>query len=259
VLPARMGCLVNPTELQRRRLPSPFTHPRWPQVRAVLVALHVTAVLTVACPAPVKSSDAQNWKRATVRAELVAWTKRLRAVGLAVSEQELATLGQTVSTPWSQTRTTILAPALLWLKSIGATQGWYMFTAPDRAPQRFTFALTTALTAAVTPGRASDVEHPVFDFGRAVHDDALIDVDFLSEHRVRRAFFQAAWSERPVFRELCVWLAREASARRPDVTGAVCRLVEQPVIVPATADHPPPRPQKTIRTLRVDRDGKARP
>jgi hypothetical protein len=226
---------------------------RWPKVRAVLVALHVLAVLAVACPAPVKGNDAKNWRRPGVRAELATWTKRLHAVGVDVTEPALAAFGQQVSTSWSSVRNTAAAPAIAYLKGIGATQGWYMFTAPDRAPQRFTFAITTA-----SPQDGKDVEHPVFDFGRGVFDDALVDPAFLGEHRVRRAFFQTAWSDRPVFREVCSWLAREAVAKRPDVTGAVCRLVEQSVLAPASAAHPPPRPENVVRTLRVDAQGAPR-
>lgn len=249
---------MDPVRVLLARLAPLFASPRWPKVRAVLIALHVLAVLAVACPAPVKGSDAKNWRRPGVRAELAAWRKRLHSVGVDVTERELATFGQRTSTSWSGARNTAAAPAIAYLKAIGATQGWYMFTAPDRAPQRFTFSVTTGAVTPATGGGKDVVEHPVFDFGRGVFDDALVDPAFLGEHRVRRAFFQTAWSERPVFREVCSWLAREAAAKRPDVTGAVCRLVEQPVVAPADAAQPPPRPEKVVRTLRVDRDGKVK-
>jgi hypothetical protein len=242
------GGSMDPLRPLLRRLTPYVASPRWPKVRAVLVALHVLAVLAVACPAPVKGSDSKSWRRAGVRAELSAWSRRLHLVGIDVGERELAEFGQRVSASWSSARNTAVAPALAWLKAIGATQGWYMFTAPDRAPQRFTFAVTTGSGKNV-------VEHLVFDIGRSVDDDTLFDPRFLGEHRVRRAFFQSAWSDRPVFREMCSWLAREAAAQRPDVGGAVCRLVEQPVIAPADAGQPPLRPEKTVRTLRVDREG----
>jgi hypothetical protein len=245
---------MDPVRVLLDRLAPLLSLTRWPKVRAVLIALHVLAVLAVACPAPVKGSDAKSWRRPGVRAELAAWTKRLHTIGIDVTEPELAQFGQRVSTSWSDARNDAAAPAIAYLKAIGATQGWYMFTAPDRAPQRFTFAVTTSATSA----DGKPVEHPVFDFGRGVVDTTLVDPDFLSEHRVRRAFFQTAWSDRPVFREVCSWLAREAAAKRPDVTGAVCRLVEQPVVAPADADHPPPRREKVTRTLRVDAKGKPR-
>jgi hypothetical protein len=241
---------MDPVRALLARLSPLWTSPRWPAVRAVLISLHVLAVLAVACPAPVKGSDEKSWKRPGVRAELAAWSKRLRAVGMDASADELAVFGRRVATSWSSARNTLAAPAIAWLKGIGATQGWYMFTAPDRAPQRFTFAITT--------GADPPTEHPVFDFGRRVDDAALVDPAFLAEHRVRRAFFQAAWSERPVFREVCVWLTREAALLRPELTGAVCRLVEQPVLAPQDAARPPLRPTKVVRTLRVDRDGTVR-
>jgi hypothetical protein len=240
---------MDPVRALLARLAPLLSSPRWAMVRAVLIALHVLAVLAVACPAPVKGSDAKNWRRPGVRAELAAWKKRLYMVGIDVTEPELADFGQRVSTQWSSARNTAAAPAIAYLKGIGATQGWYMFTAPDRAPQRFTFAVTTAGVD------GNDVEHPVFDFGRGVFDDALVDAAFLGEHRVRRAFFQAVWSDRPVFREVCSWFARESAARRPDVTGAVCRLVERSVLAPADAARPAARPEKVTRTLRVDREG----
>jgi hypothetical protein len=248
---------MDPVRALLHRLAPLLSSPRWPKIRAVLVALHVLAVLAVACPAPVKGSDEKSWRRPGVRAELAAWKKRLHGIGVDVTEAELAELGRAVSTSWSSARNTAAAPAIAYLKAIGATQGWYMFTAPDRAPQRFTFAITIKGARANT-GADDVVEHPVFDFGRGVFDDTLVDPAFLGEHRVRRAFFQAAWSERPVFRELCSWLVREAAAKRPDITGGVCRLVEQPVLAPADATTPPRRPEKVTRTLRVDQDGKPR-
>lgn len=226
-------------------------------MRALLVLLHVIAVVVVACPAPVKGGDTKSWRRPGVRAELRSWSTRLGSLGVAVSEADLARFGQQVSTSWSGARNVVVAPFQKWLRAVGATQGWYMFTAPDRAPQRFTFTLHTA---------AGDVD--VFDFGRAaapaVVDDGpeagrYYDGAFLAEHRVRRAFFQAAWSDRPVFREVCSWLVREAKLRRADVTGATCRLVQQDVITPAEAGSGPAPRERVVRTLRVDDAGGVQP
>ncbi len=246
------------------RLGALFAHPRWPAVRALLILLHVTAVLAVACPAPLKGSTEKNWRRPGVRAELRAWSTRLRAVGVDADEADLARFGQRVSTSWSAARNVAVAPFSAWLRAVGATQGWYMFTAPDRAPQRFSFTLHTA-----SPAAGADVA--VFDFGRdnagaaaGVVDDggvdgAWYDPAFLAQHRVRRAFFQTAWSDRPVFREVCSWLVREAKARRPDVVGATCRLVEQGVLSPAMAlDRAAPPAARVVRTLRVDATGEVR-
>ncbi len=217
----------------------------------MLIALHVTAVVVVACPAPVKGSDPKVWRRPGVRAEVAAWTKRLRALGFSFSESELSALGQKIAQTWSQHRDTLVAPARAYVRALGTTQGWYMFTAPDRLPQRFSFDVVVA-------GEAEGVTHKVFELGRAVFDESLVDSDFLDEHRVRRAFFQAAWSDRPVFREICAWLTQHAAAQRPDVQGGVCRLLEEPVVHPDDASAPAPRSTRVVRTLRLDRTGRER-
>jgi hypothetical protein len=142
-----------------------------------------------------------------------------------------------------------LAPFVAYVEAIDARQGWYMFTAPDRRPQRF------VLRAATRTG-----ELPLFELGKPSEPQAF-DQAFLDQHRVRRALFQAAWSDRPVFDEVCSWFAREASPRVSGLTHVTCQLVEEPVLSPADAGAPlrsPSRAPRVVRTVRFDSKGTRR-
>jgi hypothetical protein len=238
---------VDPLRPLLARLSSLWGHPRWPAVRALLVLLHVTAVVVVACPAPARVPDARTWRRPGVRAEVASWTKRLRAVGVDVTEAEVAAFGRETSIAWATERKRWIAPFQFYLNTINAGQGWYMFTAPDRSPQRFALSFTDATG-----------DHRVFDLGRSVDRPDLVDPAWLDEHRVRRAFFQAAWSDRPVFREVCSWFSRELSTHQEGIESVTCSLIEQPVIAPAEAGRAP-HPEKTARSLRVGPQGQVLP
>lgn len=221
-----------------------WSHPRWPSVRALLIGLHLVSVGVVACPAPVRVMTAETWKRPAVQEELHAWAARATAVGITMTAQEVRDLSWGVQKRWLAWRTDVVAPFQAWLRLINAPQGWYMFTGPDREPQRFVLSFSTSTSA------ADDV---VFELGRRPAHPELVHPDFLDDHRIRRALFQTSWGRSDeTFRQICRAFDRILRTRRPDIDDVTCRLVARRV------EHPyrprTERPDRVVRELVVHAD-----
>lgn len=235
---------MDPLAPLMRQLRPLWHHPRWPTLRAVLVALHLVSVGVVACPAPVRSMTAETWRRPAVQEELQAWSKRLTACGYPMTASELQDVSWTVQKRWLAIRTELVRPFQTWLRAVNAPQGWYMFTGPDREPQRFVLSFTT---------KTSSVDDVVFELGRAPAHPELIHPDFLDDHRVRRALFQTSWGRNErTFRQICLSFNKSLRSRRADVDDVVCRLVARRV------EHPyrprVERPDRVVRELIVHAD-----
>lgn len=203
-------------------------HPVWRRagfvhLRALALLCHVVVVVVVACPAPLKGGSKSTWEKPGVRAEVRAWQGRLAAVGVDVSEAELVDFGSSVAARWGRTRNRFVAPLSTYLRDVGAPQGWYMFTAPDRTPQRF----------GVDVVGADGTRRRAFVLGEPSAWPALASDAFLDEHRVRRALFQSAWSERATaMREVCSYFGRRARATDASVVEVRCFQLQADVIHP---------------------------
>lgn len=241
--------VVDPFRPLTRWLLPLLSHPRMPAVRALLIALHLLAVVAVACPAPVRTMNAEAWQRPAVRDELEGWSSRLGAVGIAVSPDALRDLSSDVQRRWIEARSAVVWPFQKWLRAVNAPQGWYMFTGPDRDPQR----LFVAFTSSSSPKG----EQLVFEAGRPPARPDLINADFINDHRVRRAMFQTSWGRsESTFRAICAALATRVRARATDrdaVDDVVCRLVGRRVEHPHQRDAP--RPERVARELLLHKDG----
>lgn len=229
-----------------RRLFAPLTaRAWWPQLRAVLLLLHVVAVVAVACPAPVRTPDAKGWKRPTVQGELRMWSNTLKGIGIEQTPQQLQAFAQTTTTSWLAYRSTLIKPFQTWLRTVAAPQGWYMFTGPDREPQRFKLDFNT---------RTAPAFQPVFALADEVAAPELVAPDFVHDHRVRRALFQSSWSKNNnTFRAVCRYFERRLRAKRDDVADVRCSLEARPVEHPARRDEV--RRRHLVRSLTVRADG----
>ena len=217
-------------------------------MRALLVVLHLTAVISVACPAPVRTMPDSSWKRPAVQEEVLGWTTRLAKIGIRLTPDELQSLSTDIQRQWIDARRAILGPALTYLRVIGATQAWYMFTGPDKEPQRFVLSFTTARDDGGTEAER------VFELGYELEHPELLHADFLDDHRVRRVMFQTSWGKsESTFRIVCQALDVRLRKQREDVVDTVCQLVGRPV------EHPYRRERKRTdsiaREIAVHKDG----
>ncbi|MDP2342562.1 MAG: hypothetical protein Q8O67_16515 [Deltaproteobacteria bacterium] len=215
---------------------------RWPALRLVLLLLHVFAVVAVACPAPVKPASKKQWEKPSVKVEIRGWHQRLQKVGVDVTERELTDWAFDTSREWTSARATVIKPFAGYLRTIGAPQGWYMFTAPDRLPTRFALDML----------HDDGTTERVFTLGKPGGRPDLIDPAFLGEHRVRRALFQTSWSERPnMYKDVCTWFEHRLEERVPDLKEVSCTQIQFQVEHPWKDDKK--APDKVTRTVRVVR------
>lgn|GEM_PF-976811 len=243
-----------------RALAPLFEHPRWLRLRALLIALHLVAVVAVACPAPVRSMPASSWKRAAVQEELQGWSQRLATIGVTRSSADIQAWSMEVQTRWLAVRRELVWPFQKYLRAVGAAQGWYMFTGPDREPQRFVLAFTsvddtgTGDDTVVGVKTGTRREELVFELGYELKHPELVLPDFLDDHRIRRALFQASWSKsESTFNLLCTAFNKRLRTKRTDVDDVVCRLVSRPVEHPARRARA--RSDTVVRELKMHRDG----
>ena len=186
----------------------------WPHLRAVLVLLHLFAVVAVAVPAPQGGMDRRAWDEPTVQAEFAAWGARLRSWGVPWTDPELEERLWTFATHYMGAREALLAPIRPYNRYLGTGQSWRMFVAPHRQPSR--------LEVAVQNGDAWQVVYLQTRPG----EDWL---ETLLEHdRTRSVLFRYAWpAYRGRYKRLATWLARRALADFPDTSAVRVRWLRQ--------------------------------
>jgi hypothetical protein len=241
---------VDPLRPLLRLLAPIWAHPRWPAIRLVLLLLHLGAVVAVACPAPLKTASKRQWEKPSVKAEIRGWNQRLKSVGVDITEKELTDFAFDASNRWSSARNAAVKPFSTYLKTIGAPQGWYMFTAPDRLPQRFQLEMV----------HEDGTSERVFTLGKEGGHPGLVDPSFLGEHRVRRALFQTAWSERPsMYKDVCAWFEHRLELQVPDLKEVSCSQIQFQVEHPWKTDKKDPeKSMRTVRVVRKEGQGAAR-
>ncbi len=239
-----------------------FVHPRYAKVRAIIVGFHLAAITLAGCPAPVRKIPEASWQRAAVRTELEGWSRRAHFIGWQLSPDDVKNLSIHVSETWAEARRTAYKPFLSYLRTINAQQSWYMFTGPDREPQRFTLSFRTVVKNA---GDEEEVflvqereEVRVFDLGDSLDHPELIHGAFLGDHRVRRALFQSSWAGKSdhTFRRICQAFDRRLRSKRDDVDDTICRLISRPVEHPYHRDRE--RKDTVERELTITASGSLR-
>ena len=108
----------------------------WPTVRAILVALHLTAITLMALPSPGAGLSKKAWADPTVQEEFAAWHSRLTSLGYAGTSQEFQDQLWTVASSFQSARDGVLTPFEPYYRYAGTAQSWKMFVAPHRYPTR---------------------------------------------------------------------------------------------------------------------------
>lgn len=177
----------------------------WDHLRALLVALHVLAVVLVAVPAPEGGMNRNAWKDPTVQAEFASWAGRLAAMGLELSPSELEDRLWTLAERWSKGRSIVLKPIRPYTRYAGTGQPWRMFVAPHTHPSRLFIELREegewrTIFVARDPTRTWRAEQ-------------------LDHDRARAALFRYAWpGYSRSWKLMASWLAERAAEDFPEAT-----------------------------------------
>lgn len=112
-------------------------HKYWPHIRALLIGLHLIAIILKAIPAPEGAMNRSDWKNPTVQAEFADFTQRLQGIGIDVSPKELEEELWSLSRQYMRVRKSVLKPFKLYYRYAGADQNWRLFVAPHMYPSKF--------------------------------------------------------------------------------------------------------------------------
>jgi hypothetical protein len=174
----------------------------WPQLRAVLVALHLFAVTFCALPSVGSGMNRSAWKQPTVQGEFEAWTERFAALGFQVTVPELEDFLWSFASGYEARRETIMAPFVPYFRYCGTWQSWKMFVAPHRYPGRLEIEVD----------RGSGWE-PAFVARSDTHDWLR---PWLDHDRFRAATFRYAWDHyRNTRMQFADFVAKQAARDLP--------------------------------------------
>jgi hypothetical protein len=204
--------------------------PPAPSLRQQLVVLfcvlHAVAVGLVACPSPVRGQARADYAKPQVQGELRAWTTRFAMVGIEMSTEQFTDHLMALAKHWMDLRSTVYAPMLAYLKRIGSTQGWYMFTGPDTEPSTF---VVEGLR-----GNAKASDENRWELLAGSTEEGLWRNHPLLDHRARRHIFMASWGDsKKTVKAMCAGLADLAIADLPDVHTVRCRFHKHRIVTPA--------------------------
>jgi hypothetical protein len=231
---------------------SPAPAPSWRrQLVALLCVLHAIAVGMVACPAPIRGQSKSDYNKPQVQGELKAWTNRFAVVGVQMTTDEFADHLLLLAKSWLDLRNAGFAPMITYLKRIGSTQGWYMFTGPDTEPSTF---VVEGLR-----GKHTVADESAWELLAGSTDEGIWRNHPLHEHRARRHIFMASWGEsKKVMQALCAGLADMAMADLADVNAVRCRFHKHRIVTPAEHRAGLVTPRTLARTAMFTRSERTR-
>ena len=180
----------------------------WPHARALLISLHIVAVIVLALPSPGGDGmSRKGWKNPTVQAEFEAWAERLSALGLRRTPAELEERLWRFSKSYVRWHTAAKRPFKPYATYAGVTQSWRMFVAPHRYPGRLHVDIRDAPDGPWRPVQIARSREHDWRGGQLNHD------------RARAMLFRYAWPQYRVhYRALARWLATHAARDFPSAS-----------------------------------------
>jgi hypothetical protein len=112
----------------------PFRHPRWPQIRALLIALHVASLVVLSLPTRDAIGTSRQWHTPNARADLQQAVERLRRFGIDTDEQRLGASLRSAANAYLNVYEPLSWPFRRYAEWSGCRQGWRMFARPQRHP-----------------------------------------------------------------------------------------------------------------------------
>jgi len=213
----------------------------WTTLRAVLVALHVAAVVIGAFPAPVGGLSKASWSEPTVQAEFDTWHARLQGLGLSADRAEFEDGLFKLAGGWVRARNTVVKPFHPYYRYLGTEQSWRMFVAPHKHPSR--------LQIQVRDGESGEWD-TIFE-----QDNPELDwrAHQLLQSRTRSCLFRYSWpGYRRNFRALGRWVARQVAEERDDVSHVRVQWLRRRTPGPAKMRAGELPPEKVVRPYVVN-------
>ena len=191
----------------------------WPQIRAVLVALHVLAIVLMATPSPAVGLRRSLWKDPTVQQEFQAWNERLHAIGVSWTEPEMEDHLWSFASGWEKYRSALLIPFAPYGRYLGTSQSWRMFVAPHRYPTRLAVDLEEDGAWRVIFQERSEL----YTWRRTLFD----------HDRMRSVIFRLGWPQyRKPWESFSRWIARMAAQDFPQATRVRTRMFKYRTLSP---------------------------
>lgn len=206
-------------------------------LRAILVALHMVALLAMCLPAPGKLGTPQQ-KDPGFQAQLKQWRGALSAVGIELTQDQTLDLVIDVADGMRTVRKAGLSFAKPYVRRVGAGQSWQMFGMLNRTPGRFRLEIEE-------DGEWRDLY---------VHANGTADWNarLLRSERMRALLNNYAWRRRlESYERFGQWLGCEAKRELPDATRVRTRIEVMALPKPAALRRTGEIPVKSSRWERT--------
>ena len=182
----------------------------WRQVRAVLVALHVIAVLVLSFPASPKLADPARWQDQRTRREIALWAERMQSAGIDTTPERLEGRLWSLVHGYLAVRQALGKPFEPYAETACAYQTWGMFRSPQRRPGELVVSL-----------RERGRWHRVHVSRSEEHTYLARELD---HNRLRKQVARAI-TDPVLFEQLAEWIARRAARDHPNATDAVVEIL----------------------------------
>ena len=196
---------------------------RWPQIRALLIGLHVVAVLLLCLPHGKRLTKRQAWKQPDRQASVARWSERLQHLGIERSPEQLEQNLWEAQVAYYTFQQTVLRPVIPYMQHLGVRQGWGMFTQPRRftGEVHIDFRIAGAWLPLYRPHSAYAWRSQQFTHSRFCKLFFRISRDFPRSNA------------RPFLR----WIARQVAVEFPAADAVRLRLNEYPIPAPDARDR----------------------
>jgi len=211
----------------------------WPAVRALLLAVHVFAMVALSFPSAGMVGDVRRWRRPRTQREIGLWSRRLTAWGFPITHDELDRRLWAFAQRYLAVREAVAKPFRPYVAVTGAVQSWGMFRSPQRHPGE--------LSVEIDEGEGYRLIH----LSRS--DDHSWRSLQLSHNRFRKQLGRFA-RDGVLFDQIGGWIAQQALADHPGAQRVRVRY--------SRFDAPPPEgprreiPREVARELVVARQEK---
>ncbi|MCO4770460.1 MAG: hypothetical protein KDA24_10565 [Deltaproteobacteria bacterium] len=213
----------------------------WPQLRALLILLHLVAITLMALPAPVGSERADTYEVQEVKDQLEQLSSALERVGISASPAEIAETLISTSGRFLQARRAVLKPFRPYYRWAGTRQGYRMFSGVSHYGNRLHIEIEEG-----DAWRTIYLAHSEEDWrwGTFNHELSRSLLYRYVEPRYRKRW-----------KAIARWAAREAGRDFPSATRVRVSWRHAPIQTPAQsrAGTWPDARSRTTRTIRIDR------